>query len=480
MAVMRLAQLVERLAQRAGRDRGRVGPQVGRDRLARARPAGQRQQREQRLGVAAEESELAGPSVVRTRKRPSSSMSRRGHRRRDAFRHGVPSWSRRPARPPVGRTPGQPSVAAPRPADVVPLCDRSVAPSATSRLTPIVSPPSTTGHGPRDSAWCRPADTLPTASSADTLPGPCRSPSSRSTSTRSCGLPGDLVVRWQTIALAAVIARLPGRGRAPRRSARAARGRPPVDRRRRRAGRGHRRAPGYLLVQPGGVHGRSAGARRSGHPGARPRAAVSSAASSAAPTSRACSVLRSGAGPTSWRSRCWSPSAAGKLAMILGGRGQGLPFDGAVGDGLPRARVRGARWRRPCRRIRRRPTRASARSSSPLVLGIVVWLRRVRASGRPPAGHRRGRLGVRAAATSLDLARPGRWPAGLPVAGWLSWPSPSARSSWPSARPSRFDGAARAGLAGPPRTGPAGPIRRPARGSEDRAVERARRTKGVS
>ena len=98
---------------------------------------------------------------------------------------------------------------------------------------------------------------------------------------------------------------------------------------------------------------------------------------------------------------------AGKVAMMLGGDGQGTAVGRQLGDGLPRARARGARSRRRCRRIRPRPTRRSARCIVILVLLTLLTLGRferraggVFLLGIAPVGHRAGDR-------RLDLAQPG-------------------------------------------------------------------------
>ena len=141
---------------------------------------------------------------------------------------------------------------------------------------------------------------------------------------------GDgLVVRWQTVALAAVDRRLPGRRRRPRPARGVARGRPAVHRRRGGAGRRDRRA--YRA------------ARRS--PPRRSPAVRSSLLDPAigglelglgvvgGVLSAAYVAMLLGAPVGRWATTLALPLlvalGAGKLAMVLGGSGQGSPLDAA-------------------------------------------------------------------------------------------------------------------------------------------------------
>ena len=97
----------------------------------------------------------------------------------------------------------------------------------------------------------------PTRRSAGTLRRPCRSPSSRSTSTPCCTSPSGLTVRWQTIALAAVVAVCLAMAGVLARRCVASRGRPPVHRDRGRPGSGGRRTDRVCAARPGRVSRRA-------------------------------------------------------------------------------------------------------------------------------------------------------------------------------------------------------------------------------
>ena len=106
----RVTDLVEGLPQRTGRGRGRIGPQVGRDRLAGTRSTGHRQQGEERLRMPSGQADLeavAGPGAEPTEQThvdsgpiPSGTMCHDGSPAIAVGCRGV-----RPI-PPGSRTPG--------------------------------------------------------------------------------------------------------------------------------------------------------------------------------------------------------------------------------------------------------------------------------------------------------------------------------------------------------------------------------------
>jgi len=158
--------------------------------------------------------------------------------------------------------------------------------------------------------------------------------------------------------------------------------------------------------------------------------------------------------------------AGGKLAMVLGGDGQGLPWDGTwatayLGPG------RGIRWRRDCRRTRPRPTRrwrrrvcwpcwrgcGAGRLRPPArrayLLGIAMWCVAravVATTWRDPVTHgdlradqvltlavAGGALVVLVVMGVIDTWRQSRRPAAAnvpgtgPAGGEPDWPDPSLR-----------------------------------------------------
>ena len=230
-------------------------------------------------------------------------------------------------------------------------------------------------------------------------------------------LPGDLVVRWQTIALAAVIlaslvvvALL--------------------------AGRRGLRADDLLSIAVGVVPGAIIGGRL-GYLLVRPEAFTAGPLALVDPgvpglelglgvvggiISGAYVASLLGAPLGRWAHVLALPLlvaiGAGKLALILGGTGQGLPFDGQwatafLGPG-PWGSLAPALPSHPSQAYEGIGTLVAA-----LVLGIVVWLGAFgRADGRLLAIAVAAWAFVRAATSLTWRDLPG--PAGLPVAGWLS------------------------------------------------------------
>ena len=189
---------------------------------------------------------------------------------------------------------------------------------------------------------------------AGTLRRPCRSPSSRSTSTPSLHLGDGLTVRWQTLALA------PASPSAWRRGV-AGSTRPVCVR---TTSCSSRSVPPRAPSSAGGSAMSCVGPRRStrrppGRSSTRPSAGWSwrwrwsaaciTAADRRQPARRAGRPL----GETCARCRSWSCSAPASSRWSCPAAGQGRPFEGAwatayLGPG------RGSRWPRTCRPIRHR------------------------------------------------------------------------------------------------------------------------------
>jgi len=231
------------------------------------------------------------------------------------------------------------------------------------------------------------------------------------------GLPGDLVVRWQTIALAAIIlgTLIAVALFAGRRGLRAddllsiAVGVVPG------AIIGGRL--GYLLVRPDAFTTGPLALLDPGVPGLELALGVVGGVLSGAYVA---SLL--GAPLGRWAHILAIPLlvaiGAGKLALILGGTGQGLPFDGQWATAF----LGPGPWGSLAPALPSHPSQAYEGIGTlvvALVLAIVVWLGGFgRRDGRLLATAIAGWALVRAATSLTWRDLPG--PLGLPVAGWLS------------------------------------------------------------